>query len=228
MERLSKRTDDGLRKRDIPLPCAVRGETCDPSASLQNGRSPRVEAETVQKKKDLRWEYLKRQSALPGDYVKAASDSIQAQVLSSAQYTEAKSLFVYRSTEKEPSTERISRRALADGKHVYLPKCAKRRDMLAVRIQSLEDLVPGALGIMEPSDSSETASAAELDLILVPCVSASVDGRRLGHGAGYYDRFLSGHSERAVCLCFSRMLCSEIPMDSHDVYIPQVISEVLP
>ena len=228
MERFSKRNHDELWKRDVPLPCAAREEACDPSVSLQDGRSPHVETGIAHKKKDLRREYLKRQSALPGDYVKTASDSIQAQVLSSAQYTEANSLFVYRSMEKEPSTEHIIRRALADGKRVYLPKCAKRRDMLAVRIHGLEDLVPGALGIMEPADSSETAAAAELDLILVPCVSASADGMRLGHGAGYYDRFLSGHSGRAVCLCFRRMLCSEIPMDSDDVYIPQVISEELP
>ncbi len=222
---LAKRTDAELRKRNATSPYATQEEIHSHGDLLQERHSLHMAAGIAHSKQSLRREYLKRQGALSHEYVEAASNSIQAQVLASAQYAEAKSLFVYMSTEKEPSTERIIRKALVDGKRVYIPKCVTKRDMLAVRIHRLEDLVPGALGILEPVDSSETATAAALDLILVPCVSASADGKRLGHGAGYYDRYLSGYSENAVCLCFQRMLCSEIPMDSHDVYIPRVISE---
>lgn len=224
---LAKRIDDELRKRNVTLLYAARDEKYNHAAILRDWLLRHIEAVSPHDKQALRREYLKRQNSLPNDYVTTASSSIQAQVLASPQYMEAKSLFVYMSTGKEPSTERIIQRALADRKRVYIPKCVNKRDMLAIRIRRLEGLASGALGILEPADSSETAIAAELDLILVPCVSASDDGKRLGHGAGYYDRYLAGHSEKAVCLCFRRMLCSEIPMDSHDVYMSQVISEVL-
>ena len=180
--------------------------------------------ETELTKKQLRQLMLKRQRELSEDYIRSAGDSIQAQVLSMPQYAAADSLFVYVGIAGEPPTGRVIRQALEDGKRVYIPKCAGR-EMLAVRIRSMDGLVPGLFGIPEPVDLSETITAAELDLILVPCLSASDDGRRLGHGAGYYDRFLAGRSDHAVCLCFRRMLCADIPTEAHDVPIPRVLTE---
>ncbi len=166
-----------------------------------------------------------KQAALPADYLRAASARIQDLVLASAAYRGARSIFLYLSLPGEPATDRILAQALADGKEVYVPKCVSRTEMLAVRIRDLSGLKPGAFGIPEPEDITETRTAEELDLILVPCLAASKDGRRLGHGAGYYDRFLSNGAEHAVCLCFSRMLCDEIPADERDVRIPVLISE---
>ena len=175
-------------------------------------------------KKKLRAEMLAKQKSLPADYVKAAGDSIQSQVLSSALYHNAGRIFTYISLPREPSTDRIIRQAFADGKQVYVPKCVNGR-MLAMRIGDLRHLCSGAYGIPEPVDCTETRAAAELDLIIVPCVAASPDGRRLGHGAGYYDRFLGGTARKTVCLCFRQMLCDGIPMADCDVYMAHVISE---
>ncbi len=175
-------------------------------------------------KKKLREVMLARQKSLSADYVKAAGDSIQAQVLSSAIYRNAGSIFTYISLPREPSTDRIIRQAFADGKQVYVPKCVNGR-MLAVRIGDLRRLRSGAYGIPEPVDCTETRTADELDLIIVPCVAASPEGRRLGHGAGYYDRFLGGTAGKTVCLCFRQMLCDSIPMADCDVYMAHVISE---
>ena len=168
-----------------------------------------------------------KQAALPADYLRAASARIQDRVLALPAYRDAASVFLYLAMPGEPATDRILAQALEDGKEVYVPKCISRNEMLAVRIRGLSGLKPGAFGIPEPEDASETGTAEELDLILVPCLSAAPDGRRLGHGAGYYDRFLggSGAAARAVCLCFRRMLCEEIPADERDVRIPVLISE---
>ena len=175
-------------------------------------------------KKLLRLRMREQMRSLPADYVRAAGADIQEQILSSAGYHEAERIFLFISMPKEPPTGRILRQALADGKKVYIPKCSAK-EMLAVRIRDPEHLYPGMLGIPEPSDCSETVTAEELDLILVPCLAAAPDGRRLGHGGGYYDRFLEGHTENTVCLCFRRMFCEEIPMDTYDVPMPLVITE---
>ena len=73
-------------------------------------------------KKSLRAAMLARQKALPSDYVQAASDDIQSQLLSSVLYRNAESIFTYISLPQEPSTDRIIRQALADGKQVYVLK----------------------------------------------------------------------------------------------------------
>lgn len=180
--------------------------------------------ETVrERKKQLRREISALLKALPEPYRKAAGESITKQVLALPEYRAARSVFLYIAMPTEPDTAAIVRAALFDGKDVYVPKCMSKTEMSAVRIKSTDDLAPGAYGILEPVDCSETIEPDALDLILVPCVSASKDGRRLGHGAGYYDRFLEGNADKTVCLCFSKALSDDIPTDANDVPMRRVI-----
>ncbi|MBR5109245.1 MAG: 5-formyltetrahydrofolate cyclo-ligase [Clostridia bacterium] len=176
-------------------------------------------------KNALRRRMLAEQKALPDDYVLKAGEAMEQAVLSLAQYRLARAVFLYLSMPKEPATSRILRHALESGREVYVPKCVNSREMLAVRLRSLAGLAPGRYGIPEPQSVEESRTADSLDLILVPCVCASQDGRRLGHGAGYYDRFLAGKAENAVCLCFHRMLRDDIPVLGNDVRMPAVLTE---
>ncbi|MBR0507606.1 MAG: 5-formyltetrahydrofolate cyclo-ligase [Clostridia bacterium] len=178
-----------------------------------------------ERKKALRKTIRARVNALPESYRAAAGDAIQRQVLASAEYRTAETVFVYIAVPTEPDTRRIIERALSDGKRVCVPKCVSKTEMTAVRIKSLGDLAPGAYGILEPVDCSETAAPNEIDLILVPCVSASKDGKRLGHGAGYYDRFLAESRAKTLCLCFREALSDEIPTDENDVRVDRVLSD---
>ncbi len=179
----------------------------------------------MDEKKELRKTMLRAREALPEEYTARASAAIQEKTLALPQYQRAKSVFLYISMPKEPATLDILKTALAEGKRVYVPKCQGRSEMLAVRIKDLSGLLPGAYGIPEPVECAETITADKLDLTLVPCVCASKDGKRLGHGGGYYDRFLAGHAENAFCLCFERMLRDDIPMGDKDVFLPCVITE---
>ena len=183
-----------------------------------------VDFDKTCEKKKLRSAMLLKQKQLPEAYVASAGELIQDKVLSMPLYTAASSVFLYVSMPKEPSTERILQDALACGKKTYVPKCTDG-EMKAVLIHSREDLRPGIMGIPEPDDRAETKSIDELDLVIVPCVSASADCRRLGHGAGYYDRFLKRPVKQAVCLCFDAMLCPDIPMDKNDVFVACVVTE---
>ena len=96
--------------------------------------------------------------------------------------------------------------------------------MKAVPVSDLSCLTPGILGIPEPP-APETDGIPEPDLILVPCVAASPGGIRLGHGAGYYDRFLSGRGGEKVCLCFRALLRADLPAEDTDVITDLVITD---
>ena len=172
---------------------------------------------------------------------RAASDRrIAEAVLRSVLWREAESVFLYVSVGSEPDTRGLLVRALGEGKRVYVPKClpGPERIMLAVRIRSAGELVPGTLGIPEPLPDPEgryeTAEARELDLMLIPCVTADRSGNRLGHGAGYYDRFLAPLAESLplkteirrpalVCLCREELLSDRIPADGRDVRMDYVV-----
>ena len=49
----------------------------------------------------------------------------------------------------------------------------------------------------------------EVDVALVPCVAFDAEGYRIGHGGGFYDRFLAAYpAVEAVGLAFE---CQRVP-----------------
>ena len=89
-------------------------------------------------------------------------------------------------------TRIILETALQMGKRVCVPRCipGKEHLMEAVEIHSMEELIPQTYGILEPRKELPSSTDRCFDLSLIPCVMADQRGGRLGHGAGYYDRFL--------------------------------------
>ena len=79
------------------------------------------------------------------------------------------------------------------------------------------------MGIPEPPESAE--ETPEADLILVPCMTVSPEGVRLGHGAGYYDRFLAKRKAETVCLCFRQLARDLVPAGPEDYRIGRVITD---
>ena len=154
-----------------------------------------------------------------------ASRQIARKVLALPLFREAKVIMSYVSMDREPDTREIIRAAAAQGKQVLIPRCADRTRMEAVAFQGFEQLIPGRLGIPEPQAGTPAAEGAEPDLILVPCVAATLDGKRMGHGAGYYDRFLAGRSGQRVCLCFQKLLTADLPTDQYDIRMDLVLTE---
>ena len=180
---------------------------------------------TVMNKAELRHICQVKTKTLTQEYLARANAEITAEVLSDPAFIHAEKIFVYISMPREPDTSRIIQAAFDMHKQVYVPKCLPEGEMLAVRVYPDSAYVTGALHIPEPEETPETVTADEADLIIVPCVSASSDGRRLGHGKGYYDRYL-GHTDTIkMCLCFRELLFEDIPVTDTDVYMDTVISE---
>lgn len=177
-------------------------------------------------KKQLRREFKAQGAALTAEYRAFADSAIRAFVLESELWQRAQSVFVYVSMWAEPDTRCLIEAALEEGKRVCVPLCCPERVMKAVRIESLDELRPGMLNIPEPPVDGETAQPGSLDLAIVPCITATAGGARLGHGAGYYDRFLHLHACPALCLCYGQLLTDTLPMDGHDVWMDGVVTEM--
>lgn len=177
-------------------------------------------------KEMLRREVRKRLGALGETERKAASVNITQQVLSSSCFQQARTVMVFLSLPTEPDTQEIIQRAVIQGKQVLLPRCLHAPQMEALPWRGEEYLRKGPYGILEPVPlESEKQNSAEADLILVPCLAATKDGARLGHGGGYYDWYLSKHSAVKIALCFQMQLVDTIPMEPTDVWMDQVITE---
>lgn len=176
-------------------------------------------------KQQLRREFKASGANLTKEYRDFADCAIRSFVMHSEVWQRAESVFVYVSMWAEPDTRALIGAALEVGKRVYVPLCGPDRTMKAVRIRSLDELRPGTLNIPEPPADNEAARPGTLDLAVVPCITATFDGARLGHGAGYYDHFLRLHTCPAMCLCYGQMLADALPMEEHDVRMDYVVTE---
>lgn len=64
-----------------------------------------------------------------------------------------------------------------------------------------------------------------IDLILVPNLCCDRQGYRLGHGGGYYDRYLADYSGMTVALCPAEWLREQLPRDEFDLPVGLVLTE---
>lgn len=91
--------------------------------------------------------------------------------------------------------------------------------MLEVRELAPGQLAPGRWGIWEPTDEAPLLSDySRLDLVVVPGVAFSSDGKRLGRGKSFYDRFLPLVPRAAfVGVCYPCQVVEQIPADPWDI-----------
>ena len=85
----------------------------------------------------------------------------------------------------------------------------------------------GAYGIWEPDrETSRPAAPEEIDLVLTPCVAFDGANMRLGHGAGYYDRYLPCCPEAiTVCAAFEVQRLDRVVCDAYDRGMNIVVTE---
>ena len=91
--------------------------------------------------------------------------------------------------------------------------------ILEVRELAPGQLAPGRWGIWEPTDEAPLLSDySRLDLVVVPGVAFSSDGKRLGRGKSFYDRFLPLVPRAAfVGVCYPCQVVEQIPADPWDI-----------
>ncbi|WP_169871048.1 5-formyltetrahydrofolate cyclo-ligase [Shouchella patagoniensis] len=117
--------------------------------------------------------------------------------------------------------------ALEQEKQVALPRTnINDRTMQFFSIKSMKDLEMQSFGLMEPiPERCQVVNHSVFDLILVPGVAFTKDGKRLGLGGGFYDRFLPGQRAPLMSVCFHEQLKIDLPIEAHDVKVDLVISD---
>ena len=146
-------------------------------------------------------------------------------ILASGAYQDADTIFLFRAFRSEPDLGAVASQAEWDGKTVLYPVCTDQTHMLAVK--------PGAhwetdsFGISIPVlTEAEVFKPEAIDLILCPCSAFDDEGRRLGMGRGYYDRFLP-QCTRAykILVAFEAQQLEQVFTDEHDIPMDAVITE---
>lgn len=180
-------------------------------------------------KADWRRLALDRRDALTELQRAEASAAICRRVLDHEEYHRAGLLFLYAAMRSEVDPGAVAARALADGKRLGFPLVDwNRMAIVPVEIGDFERVVPGRRGVPQPAEGDWTPlDPAEVDLVLVPGVAFDPDGRRLGYGAGMYDRLLASLPDRSAAwgLAFEAQMVDELPADKHDRRVDAVVTE---
>ncbi len=178
-------------------------------------------------KEKIRKEALFRRNSLSEKERKEKSQIIIRYLINSNYFQKAKKILFYASFRSEVETFEGIKKALSMGKEVYLPRTHIKSHSLSLhRINNLEELSPGAYGILEPPADNPQIKPEELDLIICPGVAFDLKGGRIGYGGGYYDRLLQkAINVTRIALAFECQLFDSLPLDKHDIRVHAIITE---
>ena len=157
---------------------------------------------------------------------KAALDAaLAANVTVHPDFRNADTLLCYAALPFEPDTRAIIEAAWAQGKQTAFPVCGTAGEMAFYLADTWNKLTPGAYNIPEPT-GRECPVLTARTLCLVPAFAFTPDGRRLGKGGGYYDRFLAAHPEiPTIGLTYAFLLQEDIPCEAHDIGVKAVLTD---
>lgn len=109
---------------------------------------------------------------------------------------------------------------------LLLPRCEGEGIMNFYKVNSLrKDLAKGHFGIMEPREGLEKFEG-EIPIFLVPGTKFNWDGCRVGHGKGYYDRFLAKYPKayKAGIATPAQISQEPLPQKETDILMDVIIA----
>ena len=154
---------------------------------------------------------------------------IAERLLSHERVMSADTILIYASFGSEIDTWELADKLLQAEKKIAFPRCGKDGAMTFHLVESIEKLRSGSTGkygIYEPDSSLPEPVITDRTICIVPGLAFTGKGERLGYGGGYYDRFLSQHTEIfTVAAAYEAMITDSLPVQEHDVKIKNIVTE---
>jgi 5-formyltetrahydrofolate cyclo-ligase len=181
-------------------------------------------------KSRLRTALLKKRDAIPAEVRRAKDRLIRDRLLSLDEIKGANLIFFFASFRSEVDTLEPMRSLLAEGRRVVLPKVARENHLLLLyEVKGLEELVPGYMGIPEPSVLTEERAVAvnEIKAVVIPGAGFDREGNRIGYGGGYYDRLLSslGRNVPVIAPAYEEQVVDSVPSEPHDIKVSMIVTD---
>lgn len=205
----------------------------------------------VKTKSELRKSMRQVLNAITREERARQSNGVYNKVIKHPKYISSSSISIFLSKNNEIDTSLLLRHALeVSKKRCFIPfigqalnKANNSTRMHMVELKSMrefDDLPLNQFGIKEPvltylnrCEVADPVDGPHLDLVIVPGVAFSVDGRRLGHGRGYYDEYLTDWKRRcergpiySIGLAFREQLVDNpLATDEQDYMLDEVLTD---
>ena len=170
----------------------------------------------------LRFRLRTMLASLPEPLKWEASSTLRRHLKSWPLFQQAPVVALFHSTDSEPNLLPLLQ---IPEKTFLFPRCHPDGSLTWHAPDGIERWRPSPFGIIEPDPAlSPPVPATSIALVLVPGLAFTIEGDRLGHGAGFYDRFLAtipaGTSTAGIC--FSCQILENLPAEPHDIRVHAV------
>jgi len=166
-----------------------------------------------------------RLAAAAPEQLATADRRVAEAFLALPEYASAGTVFCYVSFDQELDSGPILRQVLAEGKRLAVPLIVGPGLMEARLISSLDQLRPGAYGILAPGPETPPVAKAALELIVTPGLAFDQDRWRLGRGGGFYDRWLADFAGLSVGLTREMQMLDGLPHEPWDCRVQILLTE---
>ena len=135
----------------------------------------------------------------------------------------------YFSSNNEVDLEALTNMRLKKNLLTTFPRVEPNHSMSLVAPKNFEKLGMNKYNISEPSDGDKI-NPIDHEIIIIPTVGVDKNGYRLGHGGGYYDRFLESVTQRSnrpllIGLIYDFQFIDDSFNELHDIKLDIVFSE---
>ena len=163
--------------------------------------------------------------AVRAEYSKAVCDAVWARADVQAAVVAKRPFAVYLANGDEIDLAPLVERLWAADVTVAVPSW--HTEMKTYRLASYARdsmLIEGFHGIKEPAEVRVVASDA-IGVWIVPGLAFTRDGRRLGYGGGWYDRYLAAASPSAFSLAvaYPFQILDDLPTDAYDRRVTDIV-----
>jgi 5-formyltetrahydrofolate cyclo-ligase len=207
--------------------------------STEEGDPPVAESSTdiAARKRAVRAQVRGRLAALDGLQIESRSQSLAGRLFATSWWSDGEWVFIYIPMGGEVDTRFIVARAYREKKQVAIPRIEGEDLAFYVYGGRTENLIPNQFGILEPDPAwtviDPSVPTGKRLLVLTPGLAFDRQGRRLGRGKGFYDRFLhrlrashpAGRFSWAVGLSFAEQLVERVPVTDHDELLEGIVTD---
>ena len=162
--------------------------------------------------------------AVPTDVREERAERVVRRFLDLPEVREARTIMLFWSFGSEVPTGSLIERLHARGVVVALPRI-EGTALVPVPYTPGDPTTTTTFGAEEPAAGARL-DPSTIDVVGVPGVAFDREGRRIGYGGGYYDRFLRGLPAFTVGLVFGlQVVDQELPAGRFDLPVDAIVTE---
>lgn len=172
-------------------------------------------------KRRLRAILRRRLAKVPAAEARAAAARMAERALELPELADARAVLVCLSFGVEPDTAPLIERLMED-RELFVPRVDGDRMTVHRSPCPLETL---PFGLRQPPSGTPEEDPESLDIVLLPGLAFDLDGYRLGHGKGHFDRFLDRWRLPAAGYAYELQIEQRLPAEAHDRRMFAVVTD---